>query len=133
MKSPLDGRRVLLVEDEALVACLLEDMLADLGCATVGPAARVDQALALIEAKQIDAAMLDINLNGSLSYPIADALIARDIPFLFSTGYDRDTVREGYRSRPTLQKPFDGSELGRALTALLPAQERACGRSVATR
>jgi CheY-like chemotaxis protein len=124
---------VLLAEDEVLVACLLEDMLADLGCATVGPAARVDQALALIEAKQIDAAMLDINLNGSLSYPIADALIARGIPFLFSTGYDRDRVREGYRSRPTLQKPFHASELGRALAALLPAQEPGSVRSVATR
>src|SRR4051794_22900016 len=86
---PLSGRRVLVVEDEMIVAWLLQDMLADLGCAVVGPAARVSQALAMIDAEAIDAAVLDVNLNGQKSYPVADALAARGMPFVFSTGYGR--------------------------------------------
>ncbi|HEX6011198.1 MAG TPA: response regulator [Geminicoccaceae bacterium] len=90
MDSPLSGRRVLVVEDELIVAFLLEDMLAGLGCAVVGPAARVDQALALLDAEAIDAALLDVNLNGHKSYPVADALAARGVPFVFSTAYHTD-------------------------------------------
>ena len=95
-----------------LVVWLLEDMLADLGCAVVGPASSVNQALAMIDAEAIDAAVLDVNLNGKMSYPIADALTARGVPFAFSTGYDNDTLLDDYRSFPVLQKPFhrDGIE-----------------------
>ena len=92
MTSPLSGRRVLVVEDETMVAWLLEDMLADLGCAVVGPAARVNQALAMLDAEAIDAAVLDVNLNGQMSYPVADALAARGVPFVFSTGYNKDSL-----------------------------------------
>src|SRR6202045_5470871 len=88
MTSPLSGRRVLVVEDETMVAWLLEDMLADLGCAVVGPAAHVNQALAMLDAEAIDAAVLDVNLQGQKSYPIADAIAARGVPFAFSTGYN---------------------------------------------
>ncbi len=121
MNPGLDGRRILLVEDEILIACMLEDMLADLGCVVVGPAARVAQALALIDADVIDAAVLDLCLNQELSYPVADALTARGIPFLFSTGYDRSRIRDGYGSLPMLQKPFHERELARVLTAFFPA------------
>jgi len=121
MTSVGPERRVLVVEDELLVAALLQDMLTDLGCAVVGPAARVAEALALIDAEAIDAAVLDVNLNQELSYPIADALVARGIPFLFSTGYGADRIPEGYRGHTILQKPYHGSDLGRALTGLLPA------------
>src|ERR1700724_4506566 len=123
MTSPLSGRRVLVVEDEMIVAWLLEDMLADLGCAVVGPAARVNQALAMLDAEAIDAAVLDVNLDGQMSYPVADALTARGTPFVFSTGYDKDTLRDGYRTFPVLQKPFHRSELGAALAKLLTPTE----------
>ena len=122
--GPFFGRRVLLIEDEMMVAMLLKDILADLGFTVVGSAARVEHALALIEAAgALDAAVLDINLNGQMSYPVADALVARRVPFLFATGYDRDSVMNGYRSFPLLQKPFRLLELADALTKLLPPKE----------
>jgi CheY-like chemotaxis protein len=122
--SPLSGRRVLVIEDEMMVAMLLQDMLADLGCAVVGPAARVEQALAMIDAAgALDAAVLDINLNGQQSYSVADALAARSVPFVFATGYGQDSLKNGYRSFPLLQKPFKLSELGDALARLLTPKE----------
>lgn len=119
MTSALSGRRILLVEDEIMVAWALEDMLGKLGCAVVGPAARVDQALALIDTVDVDAAVLDINLNGEESYPVADALTARGVPFLFSTGYHKSNLREAYRSLPLLQKPYERSSLSSQLVNLL--------------
>jgi DNA-binding response OmpR family regulator len=118
MNENLVGRRILLVEDEMLVAWMLEDMLKDLGCTVIGPAASVAQALTLIDANIVDAATLDVSLNRELSYPIADVLIARGIPFLFSTGYDKDRLRHGYRSFPMLQKPFHPTQLVKMLAAL---------------
>jgi len=123
MNSPFSDRRVLLVEDEIFVVWLLEDMLADLGCAVVGPASSVNQALAMIDAEAIDAAVLDVNLNGQMSYPIADALAARGVPFVFSTGYDKDTLLDGYRIFPVLQKPFHRSQLSVVLAKLLTPKE----------
>ena len=122
-EQPLSGRRVLLVEDEVIVAWLLEDMLSDLGCSVVGPAASVKQALVMIDAGGIDVAMLDVNLNGEMSYPIADALAARSVPFVFSTGYHKDRLLERYRTFPALQKPFHASELAAILAKLLTPQE----------
>ena len=119
MNDGLSGRRVLVVEDEVMVAWTLEDMLADLGCEVVGPAARVDQALAMIEAVAVDAAVLDVNLNGERSYPVADALAARGVPFVFSTGYNKSSLHAGYLGFPMLQKPFERSQLGDALARLL--------------
>jgi CheY-like chemotaxis protein len=124
MNSPFAGRRVLVVEDEMIVSWLLEDMLANLGYTVVGPAARVAQALAMIDAEAIDVALLDVNLNGQTSYPIADALAARGVPFVFSTGYDKDRLLDPYRTLPMLQKPFHQSELGDALAILLTPKER---------
>ncbi len=112
-------RRVLVVEDEVLVAWVLSDMLAGLGCTVIGPAGRVQQALEIIAGQPIDAAVLDVNLNGDFSYPIADALVARGVPFVFSTGYDRGRLREGYRGFPHLQKPFLESDLAGAVAAML--------------
>jgi CheY-like chemotaxis protein len=123
MNSPFSGRRALLVEDEVIVAWLLEDMLSELGCAVVGPAASVRQALAMIDAEDIDVAVLDVNLNGETSYPIADALVARSVPFLFSTGYHKDRLRDGYRIFPALQKPFHVAELADILAKLLTPKE----------
>jgi len=106
-----------------IVAWLLEDMLTDLGCAVIGPAGNVNQALAMIEAEAIDVAVLDINLNGQLSYPIADALGARGVPFVFVTGYDKGRILDGYRVFPVLQKPFHRSELSDILAKLLAPKE----------
>src|SRR5580658_6911956 len=115
--------RVLLVEDEMLVAWLIEDMLADLGCAVIGPASSVNQALAMIDAEAIDAAVLDLNLDGQMSYPVADVPAAHGVPFVISTGYDKDTLPDDYRARPVLQKPMQRSELSDALAKLLTPKE----------
>ncbi len=120
MTSPLSGLRVLVIEDEILVSWLLEDMLSELGCVVAGPAARIEQALEIVTTEAIDAAVLDVNLNGRTSYPVADALTARGVPFVFSTGYDKNSLAEGYRVFPVIQKPFHRSELAEALQGLLP-------------
>ena len=119
MDNPLSGRRVLVVEDEIIVSWLLQDMLADLGCEVVGPAGRVDQALAMIETEALDAVLLDLNLNGQMSYPVADALVARGVPFVFSTGHAKNRLLEAYQAFPVLQKPFHRLEVGDALANLL--------------
>ena len=118
MTASLVGRRILVVEDELIVAWLLEDMLADLGCVVVGPAARIAEALEMIEAQEVDAAVLDVCLNEQFSYPIAEALVARGAPFMFATGYDKARLRQDFKSHPVLQKPFHRSELRAALLKL---------------
>ncbi len=119
MDAPRKGRCVMVVEDEMIVAWLLQDLLDELGYAVAGPAKSVKQAQALIEAGNIDAAVLDINLDGELSYPIADALAARGVPFIFSSGYDRDSLPAAYRAYPLIQKPFDPRKVATALVALM--------------
>ena len=116
----LSGRRILVVEDEMLVLMNIEDMLADLGCESVAAAATVDQAVALIEARIFDAAMLDMNLNGIKSFPVADKLAALGVPFVFATGYSAHDMRDGYRDRPLLKKPIWPTELSAVLACLLP-------------
>jgi CheY-like chemotaxis protein len=115
----LSGRRVLVVEDEMLVLMNIEFILADLGCESVAAAATVAQALALIESQAFDAAMLDVNLDGHPSYPVADALAARGVPFAFSTGYSNEGVTDEYRERPVLRKPYQEHELVEIFTRLL--------------
>ncbi len=116
----LNGLRVLVVEDEALVALQLEDMLTDLGCAVIGPAARVNQTLDLRDGCRLDAAALDLNVAGELVYPVADALAHRGIPFIFATGYGADCLARPYRDRPVLQKPFLLGQLRQTMLASLP-------------
>ena len=120
MNKLLSGRRVLVVEDEMMILMIIEDMLADLGCESVTAAATVDQALALIDAQVFDAAMLDMNLNGNKSHDVADALAARGVPFVFSTGYSALDMRDDYRDRPVLKKPFPYEELVEVFKRLLP-------------
>jgi CheY-like chemotaxis protein len=115
----LSGRRILVVEDEMLVLMSIEDMLADLGCESVAAAATVDQAVALIDAKVFNAAMLDMNLNGIKSFPVADKLDALGVPFIFATGYSAQDMREGYRDRPLLNKPIRYEALVEVFTRLL--------------
>ena len=114
---PLGGMRLLVVEDETLVAMLLEDMLSDLGCEIVGPVGTVTAALELAEREQLDGAILDVNLAGSPIYPVADVLRHRGVPFLFTTGYGAGGVEEKYAGAHTLQKPFQHAALERAVLA----------------
>jgi len=119
MNKLLSGRRMLVVEDEMLIRMTIEDMLADLGCESVTAAATVDQAISLIDAHAFDAAMLDVNLNGNKSHAVADALAARGVPFVVSTGYAGHDMMDGYGDRPSLKKPFQYEELVKTLTRLL--------------
>ena len=114
----LCGRRVLVIEDELLLVMMIEDMLADLGCKSVSSAATVEEALALIVAQAFDVAMLDMNLNGKDSHPVAEALSARGVPFFYATGNAGQSLREGYAGRPLLQKPFRQEELTAILVRL---------------
>ena len=118
MDSLLSGRRVLVVEDEMLVLIMIEDMPADLGCQLVTSAATVDKALALINAQVFDVALLDVNLNGNDSHPVAEALSARGVPFVYSTGNTGQSLRDGCSDRPVLKKPFKYEELAAILTRL---------------
>jgi CheY-like chemotaxis protein len=107
--------RILIVEDEMLVAMNIEDMLLDLGHEVAGLASRLAPALALAAEADIDAAVLDVNLAGEQSFPVADLLDKRGIPFLFATGYGLAGIEERYRGRTVLQKPFRLGDLGAAL------------------
>jgi CheY-like chemotaxis protein len=114
----LSGRRVLVVEDEALVAMLVEDALLDAGASVIGPAATVAEALALLERETPEAAVLDLNLAGETSTPVADALAARGVPFVVATGYGADGLPPGHAAVPVLAKPYDPDDLTAALSRL---------------
>jgi CheY-like chemotaxis protein len=94
-------------------------MLLDMGCEIVGPAGRLAAAKDLATTERLDLAVLDVNLAGQPIYPVAEALAARGIPFVFSTGYGSAGIEEPYRGRPVLQKPFAQRELERALKSAL--------------
>ncbi len=111
----LRGLKVLIVEDESIVAMWLEDLLLDLGCRVVGPASRVEQAERLIETVPIDIAVLDINIAGQLVFPVADRLRAADIPYVFATGYGAVGLIEPHQDRVVIQKPYTIEALHRAL------------------
>jgi CheY-like chemotaxis protein len=122
--SMLAGCRVLLVEDESLVAMLAEDMLLDFGC-EVTTAMRLEQALSHARAGDFDLAVLDVNLGGTQSYPVADLLFDRCIPFLFATGYDLDGLEPAYRAVPVMQKPYQQDQVRRLLEHLLTCEQPA--------
>lgn len=125
MNGDLAGLRILIVEDETIIAMTLEDMVIDFGCTVVGMFARAEHAVARINADGIDCALLDVNLNGETSYPAADALGARDVPFLFLTGYGKAGLDPAYRDRPVVNKPVDPEVLQRTLRSLVAQDYRA--------
>ncbi len=125
--SELTGLRVLVVEDEAAISLLLEDMLLDFGCEVIGPAARLAAALDTLSREKVDLAILDVNVAGEPIYPVAEALAQRSIPFVFSTGYGSAGIRDAYRDRPVLQKPFAQNDLKQKL---LTGKEKPCLASV---
>jgi DNA-binding response OmpR family regulator len=118
--APLRGRRVLLVEDEDLVAALVEDALREAGAAVLGPAATVAGALALLAAspERPDAAVLDVNLGGESCAAVADALAAQGVPFLLASGYGAPDLPPSHAGAPLLAKPFDTETLIAAVAAL---------------
>jgi|HubBroStandDraft_2_1064218.scaffolds.fasta_scaffold120342_2 CheY-like chemotaxis protein len=115
---PHPPTRILVVEDETMIAMLIEDMLCNLGCVTVGPAYNVAKALELIQSERFDAAILDVNLAGERTTPVAQALHIKSIPFFFATGYGPAGVAAQFSKHLVLTKPFQQSELERALKSL---------------
>lgn len=109
------ARRVLVVEDEVIVGMLVEDMLRELGYEVAALSTHLDQAVDLARSIDVDFAVLDLNLNGRLSYPVADALRRRAMPFIFATGYGAKILVPPYAGTPTLQKPFHLDDLRRIL------------------
>ena len=103
-----------------LVLMALEDLLGDLGCTSITVAGNLEKALDLVATQSFDLALLDVNLNGKRSYPIAKALSDAGVPFAFSTGYGEHGVGEGYGDHPVLSKPYSPTQLVAVLTRLLP-------------
>ena len=117
--SSLVGRRVLVVEDEYLIAMQMEHCLKEAGSEIVGPVANTEQALALIDAGPLDAAVLDVNLRSKAVYVVADRLRERGVPYLFATGEVQIADRSDYRSRPKLEKPILDTEFVLAVRRLV--------------
>jgi CheY-like chemotaxis protein len=119
LTQPAEHRcRVLLVEDEAIIMILMEDLLEELGCEVVATAGQLDDAVAAARTGRFDLAFLDVNLRGVPVYPVADVLRARAIPFAFVTGYGTTGVATAHAEAPILQKPFQSRDLATVLRRL---------------
>jgi DNA-binding NtrC family response regulator len=119
----LRGRRVMIVEDEVLVAMELERLLEEQGCAVVGPAPTVDRALALLDRERPDAVILDVNLDGQTAIPVAAALNARGVPFVLATGYGNAQAAEPeLKGVPRIDKPVSHDRLVRVLARILKTE-----------
>ncbi len=116
--SVLAGKRILLVEDEPIVAIMAADLIEDLGAIVVGPAMTLAAALSLAETAALDAAVLDVNLNGVRSDPAAEALARRGVPFVLATGYGAPGAGAA-AGAPVLDKPYTEQALKHALAALI--------------
>ena len=119
LQSATPTKRILVVEDEPMIRMLLEDMLGELGYTVAAEAARIEEALEAAKNADFDIAILDVNLNGQPISPVADALVARGMPFVFATGYGERGLPEPYRDRPTLKKPFQMDGLKQMLQTAL--------------
>lgn len=116
--ADLTGRKILLVEDEYFIAQDMTRVLQEKGAEIAGPVPSVEDALNLIErTDRLDGAVLDINLRGHMAFPVADALIGRGVPFVFSTGYDDRQIPSRYGHVPRCEKPVDPLKIAQALFA----------------
>lgn len=122
MTDGLTGRRILIVEDEPIIAMSLEDMLRDLGCTVVGPALRLPEAERMAREEEIDGAILDVNLGGGQTFRIADILVGRGVPFCFSTGYGAAAIPAHLEAAPVLQKPYREESLAEILRRCLACE-----------
>jgi len=116
MSNPvIDGMRVLVVEDEMLISLMLTDMLEQLGCSAVGPAATLGEAWPLVEAQAYDCAVLDVHVDGQSVYDLADAVSARGCPVVIASGSGSDALPERFRNAILLPKPYSVTALEAAL------------------
>src|SRR4051812_15863112 len=111
--------RVLVVEDEALIAMLVEDMIHDSGGEMIGSAGKLTDAVDLARTAQADVALLDLNLGGALAYPVADVLRQRGVPIVFTSGYGSAALIQRFQDCPILDKPFDQNSLEQAIGTVL--------------
>jgi DNA-binding NtrC family response regulator len=111
--------RVLIVEDEAMISMLIEDMVMDFGSEIVGPASKIDQAMALAKEEALDAAILDVNVDGEAVFCVADTLIERSVAVIFATGYGSRGLPDRFRDTPVLAKPFSYADLATTLETAL--------------
>ncbi len=122
LKSLAD-RRILVVEDDMLIALLIEQVLQELGCIVVGPLGKLDAALRLASSEALDAAVLDVNIRGGLVYPVAEQLRTRGIPFVLASGYGDWALPAAFRTQPRLTKPFTPNEIEAQMRLLCGTQE----------
>ena len=121
-RRSLADMRLLVVEDELLVSMLIEEILGELGATVAGPYGRLADGLAAAKAERFDGAILDLNLAGESADPLADLLLARGVPFVFITGYQRESIDRRYANVPVLQKPVDAAALESVLLTLLGSE-----------
>ena len=121
LPDDLTGRRILVVEDDILIAMLIEEILQDLGCVVVGPVATLDEALRLAGDAALDAAVLDVTIRGGQIYPAAEHLLARGIPFILASGYGDWALPEAFRDMPRLTKPFTARDIETQIRLLFRA------------
>jgi CheY-like chemotaxis protein len=119
----LAGRRILVVEDDPLIAMLEEDLMLRLGCQVIGPAATLAEALALAATSSPQGALLDVNLRGEAVFPVADLLAKAGVPFVFVTGYGEHGLPPAHAGRLTIQKPFNPATFGQEVAAGLAASD----------
>ena len=124
-RLPISGNRIMIVEDEALVAMALRETLEELGLSVVGPFSRISEAMVALRGNKIDGAVLDVNLGGELIYPLADVLVADRVPFIFITGYGADEIEHRFSTIPVLQKPIEREALDAVFSRpLAPHKQR---------
>ncbi len=116
----MKGLRILVVEDEFLLACTLEEDLRALGAVVIGPCCSLSDAATATRRETFDVAVLDINLNGTMVYPLAEELSERGIPFLFLTGYGALDLPEEFRGLPRLSKPYNATSLAAEIERIAP-------------
>ena len=134
----LDKLRILVVEDEALIAMEIEELLRSLGFAVVGPVGHLGAALEFARSEPLDGGMLDVNISGGLVFPVAELLLGRGLPLIFSTGYGSDRLPPAFRASACLHKPFSREQLKQVVTgtfarcrAAEPRQRQVAGETAA--
>lgn len=122
-RKSLSGFRILVVEDDTLIALSIEEALQDLGCSVIGPVAKLDVALRLANDEMLDAAVLDVTVRGGRIFPVAERLLARGIAFALASGYGDWALPEAFRNQPRLTKPFTIQELESCVQTLCSKSE----------
>ncbi|WP_407175149.1 response regulator [Bradyrhizobium sp. STM 3562] len=119
-RAPLTGRRVLVIEDEYFIADDITRELASLGAEVIGPIGEIEEAQRVLRAGTvIDGALLDINIRSSMVFPLARELKTRNVPFLFTTGYDKATLSPEFQDVPVFEKPLDLPAMSRSLVGMM--------------